>query len=215
MITVFALPEGQKMHPKEVADCLTCHATTLQTAGGDINVPHSHFGVGCESCHGPGAAHVAAIDKSAGQDVGPMEDLKKVPVSRIMQICAGCHSTPLYSETLRPEQAEGVLRFASTALVQSKCYQNSSGRLSCVMCHDPHTNVITNPTVYEKICLGCHSGNNTSEASQGSSHKAVCPVNPQSGCIGCHMPAQEDAMFPHMAHHNHWIRVWRQTAAGK
>jgi cytochrome c554/c'-like protein len=40
----------------------------------------------------------------------------------------------------------------------------------------------------------------------------VCPVNPRSGCIACHMPNREVVRGITMA--DHWIRVVRSAAAG-
>jgi hypothetical protein len=42
-------------------DCQRCHATGYGMPGGFVSAGRSHalVGVGCESCHGPSAAHVA------------------------------------------------------------------------------------------------------------------------------------------------------------
>jgi hypothetical protein len=48
--------------------CIGCHVTGFLRAGGtaDVNVALERFpAVGCESCHGPGLAHVTATDKKA------------------------------------------------------------------------------------------------------------------------------------------------------
>ena len=63
-------------------DCLRCHVTGLGRPGGWFRQdPRPDLaGVGCESCHGPGAAHLA----SAGKE--PL-----IPVSPAT--CVGCHDS--------------------------------------------------------------------------------------------------------------------------
>jgi thiol-disulfide isomerase/thioredoxin len=66
--------------------CLTCHATAAEI-GRDVGV-RADESVGCESCHGPGAAHVAAAG-ALGTIQGLGEDC---PVCVIEAICTTCHT---------------------------------------------------------------------------------------------------------------------------
>lgn len=63
-------------------DCLRCHVTGLGE-GGYVRGAQAFAEVGCESCHGPGSAHIAAI--AAGRpDQGRLPDLSAAS-------CVGCH----------------------------------------------------------------------------------------------------------------------------
>jgi 2',3'-cyclic-nucleotide 2'-phosphodiesterase (5'-nucleotidase family) len=67
--------------------CVGCHVTGYLGAGGPADPPAARAafaGVGCESCHGPGSAHVAAAraktpDRSMAAAVGEA-------------VCLGCHT---------------------------------------------------------------------------------------------------------------------------
>src|SRR5207249_865721 len=107
------------------------------------------------------------------------------------------------------EQAHMTNRFQAYGLMESRCYRESRNKLSCVTCHDPHVDAVTNVKAYEPDCLGCHSGAPpTAKTAQGK----VCPVNPREKCVGCHMPARpvfKNARLPvNMA--EHYIRVYRK-----
>jgi hypothetical protein len=217
--TAFTDPKGQLLDVKQFSACLSCHATSLQITSDGLDARHSRLGVGCESCHGPGKAHIASMRGSgaaAHRTFVPMNDLKKATPTRIMQICGGCHSTLFDAPVSTSNTAESFSRFAATALAQSRCFQ-SSGTLSCITCHDPHTDVATNLAPYEATCLRCHGSPSAAgqQAAASMPHPRVCKVNPRSGCIGCHMPTQNNSTFPHILFHNHWIKVWKPNQAAK
>ena len=77
------------------ADCLQCHTTAFDLAGGFPKAaaadPKSHADlarVGCESCHGPGGAHVGKDAKKRGTIISLGD---KCDSCVILQICGGCH----------------------------------------------------------------------------------------------------------------------------
>jgi hypothetical protein len=218
-IASFADPKGQTLSLKQVRGCLSCHATSLLMTSNGPEARRSRFGVGCESCHGPGRAHVDSLrGPGAGttRPIVPMERLKTASAARIMQICGGCHSTLFDPHMDMPKTGESVSRFAATALAQSRCFQ-SSGTLSCLTCHDPHTDVATNLAAYEADCLQCHRERAVValQAAAPAARPRICKVNPRSGCIGCHMPTQSNPSFPHTLFHNHWIKIWTEGRAAK
>lgn len=73
--------------------CVACHATPKEMSGlapaspTDLSAWRTQEGVGCESCHGPGGAHVAA--PSASNIVGLGESC---PECVIEAICTSCHT---------------------------------------------------------------------------------------------------------------------------
>ena len=180
---------GRVLTPVLEKRCLACHGAP-RTYGTRVE-----SGVDCESCHGPGQKHLAALGAHS-QDLGILNP-KKLPVAERMRPCSQCHAgssvveDPLPYDTLISNQV--------TALKNTECWRQSGGGFTCTDCHDPHRDapplVLTAKS--EKTCLRCHSAT-------GTNHAALCPVNRIKGCIGCHMPDQTRGAFI-MA--DHWIRV--------
>jgi hypothetical protein len=83
-----ALDRLRAQHKDQNADCQKCHTTgfgekTGWPAGGDLLA-----GVGCESCHGPGARHVAEGAERRGTILRLAD---KCDSCVILQICGSCH----------------------------------------------------------------------------------------------------------------------------
>ncbi len=206
----------------------------------------SRLGVGCERCHGPGRAHVALVmqAKAGNPNVsytartlprpGPtgmvygMEDLHRAAPDRINAICGYCHRIEANVSQGDPHTEVSLPRFQGVALARSACYRQS-GTLSCVTCHDAHTNADPSLSRNDAICLRCHSGQEAegetrrrgdkekADIAQGASTRGVagkvCPVNAHTGCTNCHMPKQSVSDIPRAVYTNHWIKVWRDTSA--
>jgi predicted CXXCH cytochrome family protein len=160
--------------------CLGCHVTALPVTG--ITPEPRFYGVGCESCHGPGQQHVAAIQSGEKNRV-QMERLNTVGASKLNEMCGKCHRN---AADVGRDELDMTQRFAPYGLAKSRCFLETGDSLSCVTCHDPHKNASTDQKSYEKICLSCHKGS----AAYGPGMKLgkACPTNPRAGCIPCHMP---------------------------
>ncbi len=189
--------------------CVLCHAVTIPADS--LEPEERFFGVGCEACHGPGSAHIAAM--SAGKyDQGQMAKLETWPASRINTLCGRCHLT---EQDVRKKnlQKDATHRFQAYGLAQSRCFKQSKETLSCITCNDPHTNVSTNQKAYEAVCLNCHSGTPSSHRPAPLQSVAIkpCPVSPKEHCIGCHMPSRRlmAASQISVAMADHFIRVVR------
>jgi hypothetical protein len=113
------------------------------------------------------------------------------------------------------------VRFQAATLSWSRCFKESDDRLDCVTCHNPHQDVETKAAHYEARCLLCHAGAGAETPRAGDSSQRrlpaglkagaelkPCPMSPQRGCIGCHMPTVRD-VIPHSAFTDHFIRVHR------
>ncbi len=166
--------------------CIQCHAVTLPSFS---LVTEPRFqGVGCESCHGAGGAHVAAM-RAGNLNAGRMEKLGGWGAARLNTLCGACHGTA--EKIGRMAGAEHLThRFQPFGLALSKCFQASGDRLSCLTCHDPHADASHNARGYENACLKCHAPTAATTLAAVSTGKA-CPVSPKSGCLPCHMPRRK------------------------
>src|SRR5205807_5549093 len=95
-------------------------------------------------------------------------------------LCGRCHSkSGNPSEPVMDVQ--DTVRFAANAIIQSRCFWQSADVLSCITCHDPHTDVSNDPSHYNAVCLKCHGPG--AKLANGN----PCPVNPKDKCTSCHM----------------------------
>lgn len=197
------------LYPSTAArKCMLCHAVTLPT--GSLHPEARMFGVGCESCHGPGSEHVQAARTNNVTDL-KVEKLGKWSATRLNEdVCGKCHRTE-QSVAQQGRELDMTHRFQPYGLMKSRCFIESSRKLSCLTCHDPHTNTSRETPIYEAKCKSCHvpAAPNISPSARSAGGPRPCPVNPNSGCIQCHMPKR--AVFPatnlplRMA--DHFIRV--------
>ncbi len=200
------------------------------TNGEFDNKPFSELAIGCENCHGPGASHVAAMKNGSSQGHKSLHIVNPAHLTPNLadNICMACHQTgdtrvlkpgktyqdfrpgqPL-DDTLSilmvpptpitPPNADHVEHYYSMTL--SKCYRESKGRLSCITCHDPHTEPSREeaPAYFNKKCLTCHTD-----------HSCKLPLNvrqqsePADNCVGCHMAKRDIGVISHSSATNHRI----------
>ena len=144
--------EWEAYHPEDWQqrewrqECGSCHVTGLDTQTGTFR----EFGVGCESCHGPGATHAA--DPENVKLFAQVDD----------QVCGACHSRGTspdghpYPATYRPgDTLTDHFTFTDTAEYvwpDGSAKQNNqqymdwmlgsdkekSGKVSCTTCHTVH-----------------------------------------------------------------------------
>lgn len=192
--------------------CLDCHATGVQAIAGTQNgyqpEPFAEGGVGCERCHGPGAAHAASAKAVDIVDPARLEPRRRDSV------CAQCHLSgeiriDRAGKSVRDFRAGEDLSGYTVAFVragspdrkvtshvenlaQSRCSRESAGRLWCGTCHDPHS---TAPAVdkvawFRSKCRTCHAAD-------------VCRRGPN--CIECHMPKSAVRDADHVVYTDHSI----------
>lgn len=165
--------------------CIECHSTALPANG--LMPDPAFFGVGCESCHGPGKAHITAM--RAGDHANlHMENLGAWTPTRLNNLCGKCHRTVQNVDVESPE-VDLTHRFQPYALLRSACRKPGGEPLSCLDCHNPHADASADNRVYEANCLTCHSVEKARRAATHSAGMAIrsCPVNSKTGCIACHM----------------------------
>lgn len=177
------LKPGTVHLPGVAARCILCHADT--SAPGTLRPAETALGVGCESCHGPGAEHIKAAEIHSRSGDLKMSSLIGRTSHETNTLCGRCHRT-IDDVSLTGFDPGNTARFQSYAIEISPCYKKSGGKISCITCHDPHVDAVSSARHYEAVCLSCHSAS-TLKATTSK----ICPVNAVSGCIGCHMPKRQ------------------------
>ena len=197
-------PSGRRYSPAGTLKCFECH-TTVTSDRGPLVLDEATMipDVGCERCHGPGRSHVEAARRGAAEPAlaMPFGTSRATPAEE-MRLCGGCHRLPENVERglIRTDNPTFV-RFQPVGLMQSACYRQSRGGLSCTSCHDPHTRTSTDRGAYEAVCLSCHH----------APAQTACKVSPATGCVGCHMPRRDATRGMMMT--DHWIRARTESAA--
>ena len=210
--------------------CIVCHSgqprPVLDGNGRFREPPFAELAIGCENCHGPGEAHVAAAQM--GSPLGSIANPAKLSPWLADNICMSCHQTgdarvlqagktyrdfrpgveldDTLSIFLVPFRRESVPKddllehYLSMRL--SKCYRNSSGRLGCISCHDPHVEPSPQeaPAYFREKCLACHNEKSCAVPLSLRQHKT-----PPDDCAGCHMPKRDLTVISHSVLTNHRI----------
>lgn len=201
---------GMVHAPEFSRKCVGCHS--VPSSGDALKPEPGFFGVGCESCHGQGGAHVDAM-RSANRTNIYIERMGRWDATRLNELCGNCHRNAK-DVNLQTEQAQMTNRFQSYGLMKSRCFLESGNTLSCITCHSPHENASTDVGAYTVVCLNCHSGR-PNQAGRVATQGKVCPVNRTSNCTTCHMPKRAAVTSLPTMVADHWIRVYPRKQGGK
>lgn len=205
----FADAAGRLMDADETQQCFACHSTA-STVNNRMDLSHLIPGVTCESCHGPGARHVAAM-QAEDSDTGDKLIFTPRGLSPVayVEFCGACHRTK-WDVAMSGITGTLTVRFQPYRLETSKCWDEAGdARLTCYSCHDPHKPLVTEASSYDDRCLKCHSVNK--QASQPDHPGAACPVSTKN-CVTCHMPKIEIPDL-HSTFTDHRIRIVRKGEA--
>jgi hypothetical protein len=172
-----------------ILKCFACHSTgALRVSEKDGSIIPHEWGVRCEVCHGPGAAHAANPKVVHLRNPGKMNGMQ------MNAMCGECHrvrsSVEDGSNLLDPWNS----RHQPLLLAASACFQKSSGRLSCITCHSPHQALETKQSSYDAACSKCHP-----------KVQHVASVKDRA-CSECHMPSVR--INANLAFANHRIAVY-------
>ncbi len=198
--------------------CTVCHSTNYRKNyddGADTYASSfSEAGVGCESCHGPGAVHAAntaasygPFGKSAGvaahrpkplaSDAGSSE--APPATAAMLDTCASCHSVRRdLSEDFRP--GDPLLDHFEPELLESDNYWPDGH----VHSESYEWGSFVQSRMYQKgvNCLACHDVHSARLRAKGndlclSCHEPKYAETPHTGhktasagseCVACHMP---------------------------
>lgn len=195
---------GRKLRPGEPQDCFGCHSTGGMSLG-KLQLEKLSPGLKCEHCHSGADSHlVAAFQGDAHQSTPP--DLRKLSSEDISSFCGQCHRT--WEAVVRSHwRGEVNVRFQPYRLANSKCFDGTDPRISCIACHDPHQDLATSEAFYDKKCLACHASKSESGVDGHAPQRdaKACSVA-DTGCVTCHMPKVK---LPNglMTFHDHEIRI--------
>jgi predicted CXXCH cytochrome family protein len=188
--------------------CATCHSTNLQKnysfETDTYNTTWDEINVSCETCHGPGSAHIAFV-KSAeykdGKKVFPHAGLdygKGTNPTEQLNTCAPCHArmTELSGrgkpsgellDKLIPQVISNEFYFADGQIqdevyeygsfAQSKMFHNN---VQCSNCHNVHSGKVKESG--NKLCLSCHKPEYDSRE-----HHFHGEEGEATQCVNCHM----------------------------
>jgi tetratricopeptide (TPR) repeat protein len=195
-----------------IQKCLFCHSTNPRAVLEQSGPEAQDRAIGCERCHGPGEPHLKAV-AAKFSDLAIINPTNADGPGRV-RLCGQCHA--YHQELALPRTDPFWIRFQGTTLTWSRCYTSSGGLLDCITCHDPHQIAAGDAAFYASRCLACHSGakSSTKPPAPIATDRALgegppCPVNPATGCVGCHMPPYRSEPL-RATYADHYIRVHRE-----
>lgn len=191
---------GRELTVMDTKLCFGCHATDAVTAH-RLTLTSLHPGVTCAHCHQGSLDH--AQDAAVGDFSTAPPRLRDMSAESMSNFCGQCHRS---WETVVRNGWRGVpdVRFQPYRLANSRCFNGTDPRISCVACHDPHKSLVRDDLFYDGKCLACHAPT----AKPTSTGKAkVCPVS-TSRCVSCHMP-RTTLPGGHLHFTDHQIRIVR------
>ncbi len=199
---------GRKLREGEPRDCFGCHSTSGVTKG-SLHFEKLEPGVGCEHCHSGADSHMLAAVQGQAFETAP-PDLKKLTSEDISNFCGQCHRT--WETVVRSNWRGPVdVRFQPFRLANSQCFDGTDPRISCLACHNPHQDLVSDEKSYDSKCLACHASKNepVNGSLQNAQHRdaKACSVASEN-CVSCHMPKVK---LPNglVTFHDHEIRIVR------
>jgi DmsE family decaheme c-type cytochrome len=183
------------------AVCTTCHDQSARQ--------HGKLGVGCETCHGAGKAHVQGSGDKAkifnpangtAKEVdarclkchaGEHADYDRSPHAKADLSCVSCHSIHGGSDPEHSLKApQPALCFQCHSAVQPQFslpshHKVNEGVVKCTGCHDPHAPMpgmkSRNMASQNAVCAKCHTD-------KAGPFEYEHPVVKLEGCTSCHSP---------------------------
>lgn len=213
-------------------ECMSCHNGYPDFVANSENKYVSlKTGIDCERCHGPGSLHVAEKMSGTLVDTSKTPDYtivnpRRLPTELQNNICQRCHLQGIavlndgktffdfhpgmqLSEVMNVfmpqyEGAQDKMIMASHVerMKKSNCYV-SSGKMSCITCHNPHVSVKFTPRAqYVNACQSCHGGQTQPHCTEDMQVR----MKKNNDCVTCHMPHNGSIDIPHVAVTDHYIR---------
>jgi tetratricopeptide (TPR) repeat protein len=219
------------------AGCMSCHNGYPRTpVEDDPNGPKFGDGlpegIDCQRCHGPGRAHIEAInmrdlDRARAAIVNPAT----LDRERQLETCMQCHlestSSPLPFQIRRAEHPafsyapgqplsdyfihfdhapgtghDDTFEIASGAYRLRKSACFQRSNMTCSTCHDPH-DIRRGPEAVQRYVTVCQSCHRDVHRGRGSE---VRDVKAGATCVDCHMPKRRAEDAVHVVMTDHYIQ---------
>lgn len=211
--------------------CAPCHMTGYK-AGYDaatdtFNSTWLEQGIGCVQCHGnPPTGHGSPANPDS-----PRYDPASGDRSRIMQTCAPCHARnepltaafkpgdnyhdhyrvilPVEARIFHPDGQQRDEDFNWTSILTSRM---GHAGVTCLDCHDPHSNKTILPVENNALCMQCHTAPGR-KMPAGALAPVIDPLSHSrhaegtagNQCVSCHMPTT--TYMQRSPRHDHgWIK---------
>jgi len=213
---------GRDISGDEARNCFSCHGTAA-VVNTKLQLDRLIPGVTCETCHGPGGSHAAAMLFAPGESMYILNPKTLDAESLSQDFCGACHRG-VDAVAMMPDLG-GInnVRFQPYRLFNSRGHDPKDARFACTACHDPHEDLKQGDAVYDRKCTTCHARRGAEQAkkqknvptagkrSVPSSAGKSCPVASER-CVSCHMPKVE-LPGAHFKFTDHRIRIARQGEA--
>lgn len=188
------------------ATCLDCHddlaADYAVTVHGSLG---AKAGIQCESCHGPGSAHVEETDPAMIINPAKQSQFDDSPT------CLGCHNNDTFDdwEFSHHNSADVNCSACHQVHAQSETWTSDYVREMCFECHNNVRASMFMPSRHpireDKVsCLDCHNVHGGSVAlmqeNTGRELCFSCHPEKEGPFVYEHAPANEDCMLCHTPH---------------
>ncbi len=211
--------------------CAHCHMTgyrkNYESATDSYASKWVEHGVGCIQCHGPMPDGHDALPVGATRKPGlPPSPPFHGDRQRMMQTCAPCHARnelltadfqpgDSYDDHYRVTLPVDPAVFYPDGQQRDEDFNWTSVRLSrmghagvtCLDCHDPHTNKTLLPATDNNLCLRCHGAPGPTKAPviDPVAHSHHQPESTGNQCVTCHMPTT-NYMQRSPRHDHGWLK---------
>jgi predicted CXXCH cytochrome family protein len=160
------------------------------------------IGIGCESCHGGSAEHVA--HQHVRPSLAVRSDFLRLRradgqapshAEQVTRVCARCHQVLFtrYAWTWEGARRAAALPGGSninSGEARDFLLGGCASALTCTACHDPHAhNRPLMPAVEaraDQVCVSCHPALTSAEQQRAHTHHD--PAGAGGRCLACHMP---------------------------
>jgi hypothetical protein len=188
---------GRLMTLDDKLSCFGCHSSDA-VSGHQFTPEKLTPGVTCNHCHADSDSHLLAMLQSSEGSAAAMPKSMAggLAAEKVSDFCGQCHRT--WAEiAMQSNIGIGNVRFQPYRLAGSKCYDADDPRISCLACHNPHEELVSETSAYDTKCQVCHAG--------GKPGAKSCRIA-KSNCASCHMPKTE-LPGAHYKFSDHRIRI--------